>query len=256
MNSALERKAYRKRMLLGLLTSPVSLIPFVGGATLLIAAWALGLKAGLTLFAGLVGVVVGIGTIFTRWLTGSEKLGQRVVGEMRREAEAARQRELDQLERELTADGDSRTEKSLRELRVLAEAFRKGDTWAAEVNNASSFDIISGVDHLFATCVTYLRTTLQLWRTAQGVESEEARQPMLEQRERLIKDVRQSIRHISSILARTQTLGMGEETGSGLTLLREELDASLAVAKRVQDRIAGWGIPVQEMEEFGTQHST
>jgi hypothetical protein len=252
MKAALDKREYKKRVLLRLLTSPWSLIPGLGGTTLLIAGWALGLKAGAVLFGGVVGVLVGIGTFFTRLLAGNEKLEQQVLQEMREEAEEAREEELDELERALMEDCDPRTEQSLHELRVLATAFQRKESWASDVDSGSSFDIMSGVNQLFASCVKYLKMTLELWRTAQEMESEGVRKPILERREKLVEDVRKSTQHISDILARAQTLGVGEEADSALKNLREELDVSLDVAKRVQERIAGWGLPDYDLKEFET----
>ena len=252
-HKALDKKVYRKRVLLRMLTRPISLIPFLGGTTLLMGAWSLGFKMGATLFAGVVGVLFGMGTFLTKLLVGESEIESEVLQAMHEEAEAIREKRLDRLEKGLEKDGDPRTEQSLRELRVLASTFQTEGHWMTDLDTRSSFDILAGVSELFETCVRYLEITLQLWHIAQRMETKEVRQPILERRERLIKDVRESIRHTSEILARTQTVGMSESTSTSLVGLRQELDTSLEVAKQVQERIAGWGMNEYNLEEFKTK---
>ena len=253
MNTALDKKEYRKRVLFRMLTRPISLIPFVGGMTLLMGAWSLGFKMGVTLFTGMVGVLVGMGTFLTRLLVGKSGIESEVLKTMQEEAEAARERRLDSLEKGLEKDGDPRTEQSLRELRILADTFQTKDDWMTGLDARSNFDILAGVSELFETCVRYLEITLKLWHIAQQMETKEVRQPILDRREKLIHDVRESIRHTSEILARAQTVGLGESTRTSLAGLRQELDASLEVAKKVQERIAGWGMTEYTLEEFKTK---
>jgi hypothetical protein len=242
MQGGLSKADYRKRVLAKLATRPMTLWPFLAGWTVLLSGWALGLKGGAVVFGGVVALLVGAGTFLTGLLTGGERVRQEVLEEIQREAESARENELDDLDRRLVEDGDPRTEQSLRELRALASSFREKSSWYSDIETTTSFDILSGVDELFDSCVKYLRSTLELWRTAARMETREAREPILERRDELIDDVRTTIRHISKILARVQTLGLKEHEGSNLGRLREELDTSLAVAQRVQERIAGWDL--------------
>ena len=260
MRTQLDKKEFRKRVVLRLLTRPLTLVPLLAGATLLMGAWALGLKAGLSLFAGTVSVLVGMGAFFTRLLAGDQGIEKLVLANMNQEAEAQRDADLDDLEQRLAEDGDPRTEQALRDLRVLAAAFEEGKAWSGDINTQSSFDILSGVDQLFRTCVDYLRKTLELWSTARAMETAEVRAPILGQRERLIEDVQASTRHISGILARVQTLGPEADQGAELGHIRAELDASLEVAKKVQERIASWRQPAYDRAEMersgvnGTQY--
>lgn len=240
MASELDRSAFRKRLWLRLITAPATLLPLIGGSTLLILSWALQFKSGLPAFAGILGVLGGIGTFVTRLLTGTDRLGEKVVAEMKAETEGARERELDRLERELAGDQDPRTEQALHDLRVLHASFEKGEMWSSDLNVQSGFDIVSGVNQLFAACVNTLQRTLELWHTAHGVATPEAKRPILERRERLVEEVTTSMRHLSNILAEVQTVSVSSDSTSKLGRIRDELDASLAVAKRVEERMASW----------------
>ena len=59
----------------------------------------------------------------------------------------------------------------------------------------------------------------------------------MEQREGIIKEVQTSIQQISEALSTLQRMGAGGQSSAELARLREELDASLAIANKVESRI-------------------
>jgi hypothetical protein len=65
-----------------------------------------------------------------------------------------------------------------------------------------------------------------------------ARQPILDQRERIVAEVQASIKQLSDTLVAIQSLGAGERADGQLARLRDELDQSLAVAKTVEKRVS------------------
>jgi hypothetical protein len=105
------------------------------------------------------------------------------------------------------------------------------------LNARSVFDIQSMARRLFDQCVHSLRQTATMWQTAHRLNTAEARAPILAQRESLIADVQGSIRQLSDALVALQTMGAGEHSSSELNRIRDELDESLAVAKRVEERM-------------------
>lgn len=254
--SAIDDAKLRRKTIQGLLASPWTLWPILGGITLLLGLWALSIRSGLAIFAGLAAILGGVGIFFSRLLLGSDKLAKKAIAEMQEEAQQKRERSLDDLERRLVADGDPRTEACLRDLRALAKAFESGRAWSDSMTARSVFDILAGVEQLFKRCVLSLKKTLDLWHTARQMATEEASRPILEQRERMIDDVGQSIKQLGRILAGIQGLGAseGEET-SELARIREELDRSLEVAKMVEkrmqslDREIGLSQPRDERDE-------
>jgi hypothetical protein len=236
----MDKREYRKRVLVRLLTRPVTLLPMVGGASLLTGAWAVGQGVGMLPFAGLVGVLAGVGTLLSSAFTGGGKTAARVVEEMRQEGEAARERALDDLEQRLTADGDPRTERALRDLRQLARRLEGGDSWLADLNARSGFDILSDVNRLFQTSVGYLEKTLEIWRAAQEIGQPAARQPLLEQREHLVREIEGGVEHLAKVLTQLQALEAGAGSTSALRQLRADLDQNLEIARRVDERMAEW----------------
>jgi len=85
--------------------------------------------------------------------------------------------------------------------------------------------------------VSSLEKTLQLWKTADSLASETARKPILEQREKLVGDVVQTVEHMSRTLASVQGITNRSEGDIRLKRLRGELDQSMEVAKKVEQRV-------------------
>lgn len=236
--SAPAGSSFKKKLILRMLSSPLTMGLFLAGATVLLAAWTFGINSGLAIFAGIVSILGAIGVFFTRFLLGSERLGREVLEEMRQEAEMAREKALDELDRKLSADGDPRTEWSLRDLRALAKAFNEGRAKSDALSAPTTFDITAGVEQLFSRCALFLERTIELWYAANNTTDPEARRPLLDQRERIIEDVGKSIKQLGGILAGLQGLGVGDASeDSDLARIREELDQSLEVAKIVDKRM-------------------
>jgi hypothetical protein len=240
MTDAIDSAQVRRRVLLKLATSPSALVPFLAGATLLVISWALDLRSGGAVFAGIVSVLIGAGLFLTRLFAGSDGLEKAVLADMQEEARQAREKELDQLDKDLGKDGDPRTEQILRDLRVLTAALEQDKIWSSGMNLQSGFDLAEGVDQLFRGGVAALRKALELWKTARDIATPDARKPILARRERLIEELRTSVGHLGKILAEVQAMGSSEASDQQLQNVRRELDASLDVAKRVEQRMTRW----------------
>jgi len=93
------------------------------------------------------------------------------------------------------------------------------------------------VNELFGQCVQAITQTGRLWATARQLNSAVARQPLIDQREKIIADVQATVKQLSDTLVGVQSLGSGEGSSRELTRLREELDQSLAVARTVEERV-------------------
>lgn len=233
-----DAKDMRKRVLLRLLGSPWVVVPFMAGMTALTAAWALGLRAGFALFAGLAGVLAAAGAFVTQLVLRGESVAHKVLEESAREQQDLALRTLDALDRQLSEeDKDPRPEAALRDLRALLRAYAEVESAATAANMATLVEIRSRINQLFDQCVQSLRQTGRLWQTARQLHSTAARQPLLDQREKIIADVQATVRQVSAALVGVQNLDAGEGSTRQLTRLREELDQSLLVAQTVEERV-------------------
>lgn len=233
----LDDKQLRKRVLLRLLGSPMTVIPSLG-STVVTAGWMFGWNPGMSWFAGLAGWLAAAGGFVTRLLLSGERIARDAAIELTQEEQVFKQQALDELDRRLTvSDKDPRPETALRDLRALVKAFEETAKGVAGHNLSSVFEIQSMVSALFDQCVHSLEQTEKLWQTAQQLGTTLARQPILDQREKLIGDVQASIKQVSDTLVALQRLGAGERSSAELSRIRGELDQSLAVAKRVEERL-------------------
>lgn len=229
----------RNRVLLRLAGHPLVIGPFIAGMTALTAAWSLGWKAGFALFAGLAGVLAAAGSLVTQLTLRGEKLATQVTEEVAREEREAAQRLLDDLDQQLAeADKDPRPETALRDLRALVRAFDEAEAASSPAHLPLVVDLRARVQEVFHQGVEAVAQTGKLWQTARQLNSPAARQPLLDQRERLIADVQATVKQLSDTLVGVQSLGTGEGSPRELTRLREELDQSLAVARTVEERVA------------------
>ena len=258
-----ERRAeFRKRMMLRLFSSPAALVPFVVGMTVFMVAWALSLaQAALALFASLCCIVLGIGSLMTRVLFGMDALGERVATELQEEAQERRQKLLDRLERELVDDGDDRTQGFLRDLRELTASFAGPDeseaSWSASgVSVVDSYVLKARVCEIFDEGVRALERSLQLWKTADGLSSEAAREKLLEQRADLIEDVGRTITYLAELIGRLQTMAIEEDTDGSRTKLvafQGEIDEYLNTKAAAVRELKSWttgGVSGKDEEAF------
>ena len=236
-----DEKRLRRKVLLKLISSPMTMIPLLAGVTTAAATWALNTQPGLGIFAGIAGVLVAGGTFMTRLLIGGQATAKEAIDELQQEHHLNREQALDDLDRRLLEDGDGRTESALRDLRTFAEAFNDEQLWSSGLNSRTTFDIMEGVDQLFRQCVGSLEQSLSLWHMAQKMNTKEARKPIVKQREHIIREVARSIEQLGKILVEIQSLESTDTVSSGLAHVREELDRSLEYARTIDEKMKQLG---------------
>jgi hypothetical protein len=228
----------RRKVFLRLLGHPLVIAPSILGATALTAVWALSLPTGLGLFAGLAGVLGSAGVYLTRLILDNGKTAGSVIAEMQQQDQRSVQARLDDLDRRLVeADNDPRPETALRDMRALVRAVDDFANRTDAVNAPAVIDVRSRVQQIFDSSVRSLEQTLQLGDTAKQLALPEARKPLLAQREKIIKDLQACAQQLGDTLATLQTLDTGTQSNRELTRLRDELDQSLQIATRVEERL-------------------
>tara|TARA_B100001741_G_scaffold128160_1_gene105622 strand:- start:4909 stop:5703 length:795 start_codon:yes stop_codon:yes gene_type:complete len=235
-----EEKNIAKRVVADIISSPMVVLPFMVGTAAFASLFALGLKGSAFLGAMLIGVggVLGSGGMFlTKMILGRDERVKKIVEESRDKAKQDKLKQLDHFHHRLTMDGDSRTEDSMQDLRSLRQAFGQLDKIAPDLNRAMIDEIRKRSEELFQQCVSSLEKSLQLWKTADSLASEKARKPILEQREKLVSEVIGTVEHMSQTLAAVQGITNKSDGDARLQQLRGELDQSLEVAKRVEQRV-------------------
>ena len=223
----------KRKVLLDLFASPGTLLPIAGGLTLLLTSWATGGNAVFN-FGGVAGILGGVGVFATRMILGLEGLTDRAYQYVLQKQRRQQEQKLAELDDKLSHDQDPRTETCLRSLRELYDTFRR-DVQDGKITGAS-YDVLDGVDRLFHVCVDNLENSHDLWQTARRLTGP-MRNTVLGERDEVIREVQETVRHLQQTMERWHSLGAKKKT-SELTQLREELDESLRVARRTDERMA------------------
>ena len=235
----------RKKVLLDLFASPGSLFPLVAGLTLMIGAWAFG--GGPTVAVlGLLGVLAGLGVSATKLIWRLEQITNDAYDYVHSQEVKQQEQTLDDLDQRLTKDRDPRTQNSLRELRELYRSFAE-DVQSGKLARTAC-DVLDVMGELFRRCVAQLEYSYELWQTARK-KSPEERQKVLHQREQVIEEVIETVRHVERTVE--QFRGFAAKQGEDdLQQLREELDEAIQVARRTEERMASWDKKTYTQAEF------
>ena len=221
----------KKKVYLDIFAAPSTLLPVAGGLTALIASWAIGGDATMT-FAGVAGVLTGVGVLATRLIVGLDKITERayehVVSHQQRQQEKA----MEHLHGRLVMDNDPRTQNCLTELRHLYGRLK--DRVERGHVNAAAYDVIEGVDQLFRTCVDQLEHSIDLFETARTMRGP-ARNDLVQQREELVNEICETVVHLGQTVDKFHAVTTNKNRNE-LARLRKELDRSMEVAKEVERR--------------------
>ena len=229
----------RRKVFLRLLGHPLVIAPFMLGVTASTAVWAFNWPTALGLFSMFAGALGSAGVYLTRLILDNGQTARAVITDLEQRDLQSAQAALDALDRRLVAaDNDPRPETALRDLRALVRAVDEYANRTDEMRAPAVIDVRSRVQQIFDSSVRSLEQTLQLGDTAKILQLPEARKPLLEQREKIIADIQAGVKQLGTTLAALQQLGTGAQSARELSRLRDELDQSLAIASRVEERLS------------------
>jgi hypothetical protein len=228
----------RQKVMLDLFASPGTLIPVVAGASALLLSWAIGGDATANAI-GIIGIMGGIGHFASRLVLGLESMTQRAYEAILQRDEKQRKDALDKLEADLRQDKDGRTDACLKQMRNLHDQFQ-----SARAKNrliANHPQLISRVEEIFDASVLQLQRSLELYELSEKLTGP-AKKKALEEREQVIADVLETRDHMNAIIEQFHTFAIRRES-SELGRLRSELDETLQVAKRTEERMSAMSGP-------------
>ncbi len=241
MNTLIDKKLFREKYLLHLISNPYTIYPFAAGVFGVFASWVLNLEPQILYLFGsaVIGIGFPIGALITKWTTGTDDIARQVHEEILRETQHKQEEELNTLHARLQKDGDKRTEQMLEELRTLHISFQEEAQdagWMASLPITVSAEITDKVTELFTQAVQCLKDTLKMHEKSKESQLATVRRVLQQHREQQIADVEQTIVQLSHLYARVLTLSP-ESNETELSRLRTELDESLAFAKKVDEQI-------------------
>ncbi len=216
------------------------------GIALLIAAVTLNMSPILMALLPLVGailLVAGIGSLTTRLFRGLRRFATGTFKRFFESNKSKQQRQLAELEQRLIHDGEPRTEYLLRKLSQLYDRLQK-DVQSGELTFVAK-EVLANVDRVNTLCIDNLDESHQLWE--QALASPHLRESKLTQREAVIQEVVESVQHLETVVHRLQEQSLNRNRMK-LKQLRTELDETLDVARRVEERTAAITRPPIELE--------
>jgi hypothetical protein len=222
----------RSRIASELLWAPSVVLPVVAGASAWLMSWAGDGVMALNVI-GLVGVLGGLGWLATRVIFLADDVAAKILREDAQKIIQAEETVLDDLQNRLRVDRDFPTNDYLTLLRTCRSEFEE---FAKKPGIAiQSQEIVKQVRQLFWSAIDQLEQSLKMHSLAERLNGDQ-KLSVLGQREHILTEVRESIDHMQSAVKQYRGL-MDKGSKNDLTSLREELDASLRVAKRTEERM-------------------
>lgn len=228
----------KRKVISELFFAPSVVLPIVAGVSAGLLSWAGGGVEALSL-AALTGVLGGIGWMATRIIFKVEAITESALKLQLQQQIDAENAQLDQLMNELSSDGDPRTQNYLTLLRSLRDDFWEFSSRPGVQQRAAL--LRDKVGDVFDATVGQLRDTLRQTRLAKSL-SGEARKQVIKQREDSLAEIAHTIDHLRTTLEQFRDMAQ-DEPRVNLSSVREELEASIRVAKRTEQRM-------REMEQL------
>lgn len=222
----------RKRILLELFITPFTVVPFLFGTSLLLLSEVLG---GYAAFMGFVSLLVSLGAFLTNLLFNLENISEKAVTQIQNQKVRDKERTLDDLDQKLQkTDGDD-DEISLRNLRLLYQAFCV-DISEKKINQYVPSELLVAVDDIFNACIVKLGRSFEIWNMA-GKMAGTLKRQLLKQRKDLVADVEKSVAELANVINEIRALQFKSEKDE-LERLQNKLNSQLEIAKATEEEMA------------------
>lgn len=227
--------------------SPSVVLPAIAGAGALLLGVVLGRPTGSVALLGALGLLVAGGVAAARFLLRGKQFAQSIREAAVEEAHEEHEDYLRRLARQLRRDRDERTGECLRRLHKLHERFREDGVLSTTSKSAALLDIREKIEQLYWSCLRSLERSLVMWRAARDMSTPETRQAVLDRRDKLVIEVQDGIAHLESTVDQLVAASLRRGDEQDVTQVRDELEAGLQVARRVEERMA------QMEDDLGTK---
>ncbi len=241
----MNKSKFKKKYLLGLASSPLTLFPLAAGVTGLLLLGALDIGTPAAWLACAAGIVFGLGVFFQRLVLGCPKIARQAQEEVECEGIQEREESLDELDKQLVGDRDPRTQTLLRRLRELADLIQEDSSWKSSFDNSTVAKLFSAINHKFSECTEDLQRTLELKELANMARTDEVREMHLAERDRIIEIVTEIVDEFHEVVKDLRN-PEATTTDGGARHSRENLQQILDVGRRVQERLGSAGLKDSE----------
>ena len=235
----------KRKVICELFFAPSVVLPIVGGISAGLLAFATG-STGLLAGAAVVGILGGLGWMATRMIFKVEDITEAAMQaeldkRLRDEREA-----LDDLARQLRTDRDHRTQDYLTLLRSHRDDFEK----AAQQPGIQfrSARVREQVSQVFGAAVDQLRQSFRLWELSENLIGD-SRQRVLADREKVLVEIGATVDRLGSTVEQFKELVKSDEKVD-LASMREELEATMRIARRTEERMREFESPSSGYESY------
>ena len=235
----------KKKALSDLFITPWSLIPAGLGLTGLIGAWANDGPA-ILVFGGLFGLAIACGALVTRFTFFYDKLLAKAWETIRDNEKQRKHAQLRTLLTKFRFDDDEDAADAMGDLMAVYDQFTT-DVKESKVSLAAKGILVDQAENLFSESVIQLTSSHELFLKEREMPLA-SRKLAKANRERKVKDVTASIKQLRKVIEQSVELTNNYRSDSNVTSLAKELEATLNVQRRTQERLASMGV-LDKVEE-------
>lgn len=222
----------RKKLLLNIFVTPVSMAAGVLGATLVMVSWIIPSAFAL----GLIAVLIAFGAVATNLVFNIGKISEKAAKDWYEQETHKRENELDDLDEKLARDRDRRDEIALRNIRVLYGDFCD-DVKQGKISAQITQEMLGQVDEIFHASIGSLEYSYELLEMSKRVDGN-LKDELKKQRDGVLVEVENSITLLAATIAEIRQM-KSKAKKSRLSTLQKQLSQSLAVAKKVDELRTG-----------------
>jgi hypothetical protein len=218
---------FKWKVLKAIFLHPTVVVPLGLGAIFLLESF-FGIRGFRVL--GALGMFVGFGFLCSRLTWRFDTIAHKVFTKWHQTNQRKQNAILDDLDTKLCGDEDTRDEIALRKLRALYKVFVE----SVKSGKVREYNFLSTAEKLFNSSIVNLKLSYIKWEQAMELPGE-SRRPLLDERDRLIKDVEASIGTLNNAVESVHELTAYK--GNELADARQEMEKRLEFARRVENRI-------------------
>ncbi|MEM7473935.1 MAG: hypothetical protein AAF483_03025 [Planctomycetota bacterium] len=232
----------KRKVISELFFAPSVVLPLVGGVSAGILSWASAGNVYLT-GAAVAGILGGVGWMLTRMVFNVEDITERALAVEAKKNRDQEEAQLDELARKLRTDRDHRTQDYLTLLRSLREEFEEAAEKPGGRYRAAKMS--QQITQVLSAAAEQLEQSYKLWDLSQNLVGD-ARDKILDNREQVLTEVQETVDRLSAAAKQIKTV-IASDNQVDLASMREELEATMIIAKRTEERM-------KELENESAKH--